>query len=115
MSSRSTVLLPQYANEIRSRQSLDKSSPWTSHRVEQKTPINAKAFDRFVAYKEPIQLEKERVHDLRVQRDWLPVKYRDIDIYNLQVDGDDDEDSVSGDGDDDRDDSPRQSYTDNHI
>ena len=81
-----SVLVQNYPNEIKIRLSFDRESEWKSFRVQQKTPGQASTYDTFVAYPKPLQLEKNRIRDLQKQREWLPAKYRDQDIYNLNED-----------------------------
>jgi hypothetical protein len=81
-----SVLVQQYPNEIKSRMSLDMSNNWKSFRVEQKRSHTTAAFDTFIAYPDILKLDKKRIRDLCKQKEWLPEKYRDLDIYNLEED-----------------------------
>jgi hypothetical protein len=61
-------------------------SKWKSFRVQQETSRRASAYDTFIAHPQPLKIEKNRIRDLRKQRQWLPAKYKDLDIYNLNDD-----------------------------
>ena len=91
-----SILIQNYPNEIKIRLVFDMDSKWQSFRVQQKTSQRALTYDTFEAYLEPLKLEKKRIRDLRKQREWLPAKYRNLDIYNLS-----DEDAASDSNEDD--------------
>ena len=93
---RQSVLVQKFPNEIRIRLVFDMDSEWKSFRVQQKKPKRASTYDTFVAHPQPLKLEKNRIRDLRKQREWLPGKYKELDIYNLN-----DEDAISDSQDDD--------------
>jgi hypothetical protein len=102
-SSHDSVLVQHFPNEIRSRSNFETTSAWISHRIEQKQPKRAVPFDDCIAYR-GLQLENARIKDLRCQRDWLPARYRDLDIYNLDIHADspdDNDDDDAGRKDDD--------------
>jgi hypothetical protein len=84
--SNQTVLVQNYPNEIRIRLLFDNDSEWKSFRVQQENTRRASTYDTFIAYPHPLKLEKDRIRDLRKQREWLPGKYKDLDIYNLNDD-----------------------------
>jgi len=93
-----SILIQHYPNEIRARLSFDQTAVWRSYRVEEATTRRPEAFETFVAYPSQLLLEDERIKDLACQRQWLPSKYRDLDIYNLKENGKespDDQDSDS--------------------
>ena len=88
--SRQTILVQNFPNKIRIRQVFDNDSEWKSFRVQQEKPRRASAYDTFVAYPKPLRLELDRIRDLRKQKEWLPIIYKDLDMYNQK-----DEDAVS--------------------
>ena len=83
---RQSVLVQNYPNEIRIRLVFDIDSEWKSFRVQQENPRRASTYDTFIAHPQPLKLQKNRIRDLRKQRQWLPEKYKDLDIYNLKDD-----------------------------
>jgi hypothetical protein len=78
-----SILVQQFTNEIRSRLSFNTKSEWKSFRVDKQKTKSPRSFSDFVAYPEQLHLERARIKDLAQQREWLPVKYRELDIYNL--------------------------------
>ena len=58
-------------------------SEWHSFRVEQATPKQAATYDAYVAYPKPLKIDRNRIRDLRKQREWLPAKYQDLVMYSL--------------------------------
>jgi hypothetical protein len=78
-----SVLVQNFPNEIRIRVVFDMDSEWKSFRVQQENPRQASTYDTFIAYPQPLKLENNRIKDLRRQREWLPGKYNDLEIYNL--------------------------------
>jgi len=70
-------------------------SEWKSFRVDRKTTKNPRPVRDFVAYPEHLQLERARIKDLAKQKEWLPLKYRDLDIYNLEMESSESGDSES--------------------
>ena len=82
-----SILIQHYPNEIRARLSFDHTAVWRSYRVEEATTRRPEAFETSVAYPSQLLLEDERIKDLTCQRQWLPSKYRDLDIYNLKNNG----------------------------
>ena len=79
-----SVLVQHFPNEIRCRLSFDRSAVWKSYREEQTKMARVKTFDTFIAYPTQLKLENKRIQDLKMQKQWLPLKYRDLDIYNLE-------------------------------
>jgi hypothetical protein len=78
-----SILVQNYPSEIKICLIFDMDSECESFRVQQKTPKWASTYDTFAAYPKQVKLEKNRIRDLRKQREWLPAKYRDLDIYNF--------------------------------
>ena len=64
-------------------------------REDRKTTKNPRLVRDFVAYPEQLQLERDRIKDLAKQKEWLPLKYRDLDIYNLEMESSESGDSES--------------------
>ena len=87
-----SILVQHYPNEIRARLSFDRTAVWKSYRVEQTKSRRAAAFETFIAYRSQLQLENERIKDLKIQKEWLPFKYRGLQIYNLEEKKDESED-----------------------
>ena len=54
---------------------------------DKKDSKNTKPFNHFIAYPEILQLENERIRDLHKFRPLLRPEYKDIDIYNLDENG----------------------------
>jgi hypothetical protein len=93
---RHSILVQNYPNEIRIRLVFDMDSEWQSFRVQQEDSRRASTYDTFIAHPQPLKIEKNRIRDLRKQRQWLPGKYKDLDIYNLN-----DDDAASSDSQED--------------
>ena len=81
-----SVLVQNFPNEIKIRLVFDMDSEWKSFRVRQENPRRASTYDTFVAHPQPLKLDRNRIRDLRKQRQWLPAKYTDLEIYNLNDD-----------------------------
>ena len=78
-----SILVQNYQNEIKIRLVFDMDSEWHSFRVDQATPKRAATYDAYVAYPEPLKIDRNRIRDLRKQREWLPAKYQDLVMYSL--------------------------------
>jgi hypothetical protein len=79
-----SILVQHYPNEIRARLSFDGKAVWKSYRVEQTKSRGVVAFENFPAYRSQLLLENERIKDLQIQKQWLPSKYKNLEIYNLE-------------------------------
>ena len=88
----SSILVQHYPSEIRARLSFDGTAVWKSYRVEQTNSRRAAAFGNFLTYRSQLQLENERIKDLQIQKQWLPLKYNNLEIYNLEERTDESED-----------------------
>ena len=79
---RKRVMIQHRSNEIRSRVSLS-DTDWNLYSVQLKDhDISNKTYDFFIAHTSRIKLENKLIKDLCKQKDWVPVKYRELDIYN---------------------------------
>jgi hypothetical protein len=79
---RSVVTVQHHRNEIRCRLSFDETSQWHSYIVE--LNVQGAKHEKTVAYPKPLTLENARIRDLRAQKEWLPRKYTNCSIYNLE-------------------------------
>jgi hypothetical protein len=91
-----SVLIQHHRSELRTCSSFEKPAHWLSFHVPMRKVRKPLKPEKFIAYSEELTLENKQIKDLKKHRALLPVKLRQLIIYNLPENDEDEEDDEDG-------------------